>query len=131
MPRVDPGAFVKFGGLNCIGQLINANFNTVSDQQIIMFADAYILDRIIVVNASIEPSLAVGGIYRNPNKVTPVSNPGQVYTGLTAARKYIRLTLNPLISTDALLDATLFFSLTTPQGSACNADIYLFGDVIS
>lgn len=109
-----------------LGAKIGANMNTTSDQTIAMDCSKYIVDKIIVTNASTSLTLAAGGLYTAASKGgTAVVGAGQVYTGLTAASKFSALTL--AVTTDTLTAAQLFLSLTTAQGGAASADIYIYG----
>jgi hypothetical protein len=50
-----------------------------------------------------------------------------VYTALTASTKYLNCTLATLATTDVFTVSTLYLALTTGQGSACTADVFVFG----
>lgn len=117
------------GDNRTIFTLIGANMNTTADQA---FSKSFpfttfILDTIIVTNASGAILLAAGGIYTAPAKGgTAIVAAAQVYTGLTSTTKVI----NPTIAsagTDLRSDSTLYLSLTTAMGSAATADIYVVG----
>ena len=122
-----------------VGKLIGANFNVTTDQAIpIQIADTddvvqthegdFILADIIVRNASISLTTAVGGIYTAASKggSAIVANT-QVYSALTSSVKWVALTKASISLTDVLNQANLYFSLTTAQGAAATADIYVFG----
>lgn len=100
--------------------------NTTSDQKIAMNSSNYIVDKILVTNASTSLTLAAGGLYTASSKGgTAVVGAGQVFTALTASTKYFALTL--AVTADILTATQLFLSLTTAQGGAATADIYIFG----
>lgn len=122
-----------------VGKLIGANFNVTTDQAIpLQIADTddvvqthegdFILADIIVRNASISLTTAVGGIYTAASKggSAIVANT-QVYSALTSSVKWVALTKASISLTDVLNQANLYFSLTTAQGAAATADIYVFG----
>lgn len=122
-----------------VGKLIGANFNVDTDQAIpIQISDDddvvtpdvgdFIVANIIVRNASVSLTTAVGGIYTAPAKggSAIVAN-SQVYSALTSAVKYVGLTLAGIALTDVLNQENLYLSLTTPQGAAATADIYVYG----
>lgn len=114
-----------------IGKLTSANFNSTADQAIKIDASKYIIRRIIVTNASTSLTLAAGGVYDAASKGgNAVVGSTQIYTGLTGSTKYTDLTLASILSTDTLTAATLYFALTTGQGGAASADIYIFGEVL-
>jgi hypothetical protein len=113
-----------------LGLLKGANLNTTSDQAItVLNATKYIIDKIIVTNASATPTLAAGGFYSAASKGgTVIVGTGQVFTALSAVTKFIALTL--ALTTDSLAAQTLYLSLTTANGSALTADVYIYGFVL-
>lgn len=114
-----------------IGLLRGANMNTTADQPIICTPSRYIIRRVIVTNASVNMTTAVGGIYTGVSKSgTALVPAGQVYTSLTAASKFIDTSLAPSTGTDTFTNQGLYFSLTTPQGVAATADVYIYGDAV-
>jgi hypothetical protein len=123
--------------LNFLGKLIGANMNVTTDQAIALseygldpaYTKLYV-DRIVVTNASVSLTTAVGGVYTAASKggTALVANT-QAYSGLTAATLAIELTLaaaRPIITPPG----SVYFSLTTAQGAAATADIYVFGTVL-
>lgn len=112
-----------------LGRLIGANMNSTADQAVPISSSKYIIRRVVVTNASANLTLAVGGIYTGASKggTTIVANT-QLYSALTASSKTLDLTLIAL--TDVLTSTTIYLSLTTAQGLAATADIYLFGDTL-
>ncbi len=114
-----------------LGQLKLADMNVTSDQEIKIGAARYVVRRIVVDNASISLTTAAGGIYTGAAKSgTTVVGAAQAYVALTAASKFLDLTLDAGIATDVLTAATLYFSLTTGQGAAATADVRVFGDAL-
>ena len=125
--------------LRVIAKLLGANMNVITDQalalqisdadnQLVTLAGNFILDKIVVTNASISLTTAVGGVYTAVTKGgTAVVAAGQVYTALTASTKFVALTLANSALTDVLNLSNLYFSLTTAQGAAATADIYVYG----
>lgn len=122
-----------------IGKLIGADFNVTTDQAIpIQISDSddvvllhegdFIVADIVVRNASISLTTAVGGIYTAASKggSVIVAN-SQVYSALTASSKYVSLTRATAATTDVFNLANLYLSLTTPQGAAATADVYVYG----
>lgn len=118
-----------------IAKLVGANLNVTTDQAMVMFgALKYIIRRIVATNVSTDISLGstAGGIYTAAAKGgTTVVGAGQLYTGLTAATKFIDLTLAAGVTSDTLAATQLYFSLTAANGSAATADIYVFGEVLT
>jgi hypothetical protein len=115
-----------------LGKLIGANMNVTTDQLIKIYSKSYIPTKIIVKNVSTNLTLAAGGIYTSDAKggsaIVPFT---QVYSALTGATKYLSLTLAALALTDILTNPFLYLSLTTAQGGAATADIYIFGDTFN
>lgn len=118
-----------------LGVLLGANFNSTADQAIAISSSKYIVRTIIAVNASVSLTTAAGGIYPAAAKGgTPIVAATQAYTALTAASKFLALTLNPAAggpTTDVETATTVYLSLTTAQGAAATADVYIFGDDLS
>lgn len=109
-----------------LGSLIGANMNTTSDQVIAMLSTRYYIDKVIVANASVSLTLAVGGLYTAASKGgSLVLGSAQAYSGLTGSTKI--LSVASLLTSDTLTASTLYLSLTTGQGSAATADWYIYG----
>jgi len=126
----------RFGGI-LLGSLIGANFNVTTDQQITIF-DApakFILRRIVVTNASTSLTTAAGGVYTAVSKGgTAVVAAGQAYSTLTSSGLFLDLTLNTSGSANITVKSNiynLYLSLTTAQGGAATADVYVFGDILT
>jgi hypothetical protein len=119
-------------GSKMLGVLRGANFNSTGDQPIAINLPSgtskYALSKFIVTNVSTSLTLAAGGFYTAAAKGgTAVVAAAQVYSALTGAAKV----LNPTIAvTDTRTETTLYLSLTTAQGGAATADIYIIGDVL-
>ena len=125
----------RFGQI-LLGQLISANMNSTADQQIVIFSAPakYIIRRIVATNASISLTTAAGGVYPAVSKGgTAIVASGQAYSGLTASGKFIDLTIASGYTSggDVLTVGSIYLSLTTPQGAAATADIYVFGDIVT
>ncbi len=125
----------RFGQI-LLGQLISANMNSTGDQQIVIFSAPakYIIRRIVATNASISLSTAAGGIYPAVSKGgTAIVAAAQAYSGLTTSAKFVDLTVASAYTTggDVLTVKSIYLSLTTPQGAAATADIYVYGDIIT
>ena len=122
-----------------LAQLLAANFDTTADQTIpiVDTISKFCFTRIIVTNASLSLTTAVGGFYPQPSKGgTAIVANTQVYSGLTVASSLINPTLSSYGSGTAfdstiLTSFSVYFSLTTAQGVASVADIYLCGIVLA
>lgn len=113
-----------------IGYLIGADFNSTGDQAIALAGvGRWALRKIVVCNASISLTTAAGGLYTATSKGgVAIVAASQAYTALTNANKYLDLTLTATPGTDVLTVNTIYLSLTTAQGAAATADVFLFGD---
>jgi hypothetical protein len=110
--------------------------NSTDDQQIVIFSAPakYIIRRIVATNASISLTTAVGGIYPAVSKGgTAIVANTQVYSGLSASGKFVDLTVASGYTSggDVLTVKSIYLSLTTPQGAAATADIYVYGDIVT
>lgn len=115
----------------CLGRLKGANFNATTDQAIPINSSRYVVRKIVVNNASISLTTAAGGVYTAASKGgTALVAAGQVYSALTASTKFVDLTLEAVAGTDVVTATTLYLSLTTAQGAAATADIYVYGDAL-
>ncbi len=118
------------GSHRVLGSLVGADMNSTADQAIAISAAKYVIRGIVATNASINLTTAVGGVYAAASKAgTAIVANTQAYSALTAASKFVDLTLAG--ETDTRTLATIYLSLTTAQGAAATADIYVIGDVIS
>lgn len=126
-------------GSTIIASLRGANFNTTADQPIVIPPGiaAFQLTGIVVTNAAISLSTAVGGFYPAASKGgTPIVSAAQVYSSLTTINALLQCTLASFGSTTRFSGSNLgvvagqfaiWFALTTPQGVAATGDIYLQG----
>ena len=115
------------------GVLKGANFNSTADQAISIISPTqkYRITDIMVVNASVSLASAVGGFYTAASKGgTQIVPSSQAYSGLTgAAINALGSSLN--VANTNMVQAvfnlnTIYLSLTTPQGAAATADVYVF-----
>ena len=127
----EQSALVALMGYGMLGQVmlgkaIGVNMNSTADQSITIRSSNYIIRRIVVTNASASLTTAAGGVYSAASKGgTAIVASGQAYSALTTSVKVLDLTL---ANTDRRTETTLYLSLTTGQGSASTANIYIFGD---
>jgi hypothetical protein len=122
-----------------LASLRAANFNTTNDQPIAIpqRVTAFALTGIIVTNASLSLTTAVGGFYPQAAKAgTPIVAAAQAYSTLTTANALLNATLAAFGSGTRFSSANLgtiggllniWFALTTAQPVAATADIYLVG----
>lgn len=114
-----------------LGFLAGANLNSTSDQSIYVQSTAWVLRRITCTNASGTVVTAIGGIYSGKSKTGTAIVPAiQTYAGL-AVGIYKDLTLAAIVGSSTGGNNVVYFSLTTPEGSAKTCDIALWGDDLS
>ena len=106
-----------------------ANFNSTADQALtpmLNFA-SYLVTRIRIVDASISLTTAAGGFYTGASKggVTVVAA-GQTYSALTGPTLGMDATISAA-GMDRLVASIMYLSLTTAQGSAATAGVYVIG----
>ena len=125
----------QFGGI-LLGTLIGANMDSTDDQIITMFSNPSksIIRRIVVANASISLTTAAGGVYTAASKggVAVVAS-SQAYSSLSSSGLFLDLTLNTSGSASTTVKSSipnLYLSLTTAQGAAATADVYVYGDIL-
>jgi hypothetical protein len=122
------------------GRLIGANFNSTSDQPIIVTTPSpnYAVEFIWVSNPSTSLTTAAGGIYSAASKggVAVVAS-SQAYSVLTSntantSGNGLLLTLSTAGGNQTVFtqNTTLYLSLTTPQGAAATADVRVFCDTL-
>lgn len=130
-------------GNTILAKLLSADFNSILDQslQLPNTITAFGISSIIVTNASLSLTTAVGGFYPTTAKGgTAIVVNTQVYSSLTTAAKLLNPTLAAGASTTRYSSAnvdvisgylTIYLSLTTAQGVAGTADVYLLGTDLS
>lgn len=116
-----------------IAKLIGANFNVTTDQ---LFSACWPLtsvkwgiSKVLVTNCSASITTAVGGIYSAASKGgTPIVAAAQAYTG-TGVNSLQSLTI-AAAGAASVWAIDPYLSLTTPEGSAATADVYIIGNII-
>ena len=114
-----------------LGFKLGLDMNVTTDQQITMVNGGakFRISKITVLNASIDLTTAAGGVYPSASKGgTAIVANTQVYTALSNSAYAVDLTLvaTPAKTVYAATQA-LYLSLTTAQGAAATADVYVFG----
>ena len=117
-----------------LASLIGANMNVTTDQPLIprfdLTALKYAVNSILVTNASLSLTTAVGGVYTAAAKAgTAIVAATQAYSGLTVSTSLLAATIAAAGSASVFSVAPIL-SLTTAQGAAATVDVYLIGTVI-
>lgn len=118
------------GPQGVITLLRSANFNSTADQAMAIpsHITKFIITQILVTNCSVSMTLAAGGFYPAASKGgTAIVASTQVYTTLSSSTINLSTTLATGILTTTFAISTIYFSLTTAQGSAATCDIYVIG----
>lgn len=122
-------------GQRVLAMLQGADFNNTGDQPLVIPStiQAFQLTGLLITNASLSITTAVGGFYPAPSKGgTAIVANTQVYSSLTGSSLLLPATLSSYANTTrfspaVLTNNSIYFSLSTPQGALCNADIYAIG----
>ena len=134
MPSVIPdGQIVGTIGAQCVvGQILGANMNVTTDQQFNWVQGGkFIVTGMVSTNASLSMTTAAGGVYNTTSKSGVIVAAATTYSNLTVATS-AQLTLTAATNVWTYTSTTMpYLSLTTGQGSAATADIYLIGYVIA
>ncbi len=126
--------FYYTGAYVLLGKLTSANMNVTTDQGIAIHLPAgvakYTVEKIDVTNAAVSLTTAAGGIYTAVAKGgTAIVAAAQAYAALNGtAAKLLSLTL--AVTNSTFTAPILYLSLTTPQGGAALADVYIWGRLL-
>lgn len=125
------GGLVATGTEILLGSRIGANMNSTADQIINLTrvgSKSYRITRIYVTGASTSLTTVAGGVYTATSKGgTALVAASQVYSGLTGATIGLDLTI---AAVRTLSQNAIYLSLTTAQGAAATANVYVFGYIL-
>lgn len=119
-----------------LATLLNASFNAaLVDQPILLPAtlNYFQLTGILIAGASESLTAAAGGFYPQANQAgSPIVAAAQTYSALTSSLLLMNATLTAYgqaqyFSRAQITNWAIYFNLTTAQGSAATANIYLLG----
>lgn len=111
--------------VRCIGRLIGANMNVTTDQVITLDAGQFKIEGVYVTKSSVSLTTAAGGVYTVASKGgTAVVAASQSYSTLVAATNVLPCTMAAMPTVSS---GSLYLSLTTAQGVAATADVFVFG----
>lgn len=116
-------------GLLAYSTGINANSAT-TDTALTMLAGNYIIEQVIVTNASISLTTATAGLFTAAGGAGTTLCSDQALTPLTATTKWMELSQQLVVGTDRFTAGTLYFRIGTAQGAAATLDVYIYGRVI-
>jgi hypothetical protein len=130
---ISDGQVPSVVGSQCVvGSIIGANMNITTDQQFNWAQGGkFIVTGMISTNPSLSMTTAAGGVYNATSKSGVIVAAATTYSNLTVATS-AQLTLTAATNVWTYTAATMpYLSLTTGQGVAATADIYLIGYVIA
>jgi hypothetical protein len=123
---------VGIGGPTLIGRLLGANMNITTDQAIPLLINSsqhYIAFYMVVKNCSVSLTAAQGAVYGAASKTGALfgttTTPYTGCTGATTDQAVAAATSNQFLGQSA----PPILSLTTAQGAAATADVYIWGFV--
>lgn len=127
MSTVNVNAGVAYSATEVLlGKLSGANLNSTLDQAISLLSGNKRITRIVATGPSGTTATAAGGIYTAASKGgTAIVAASQTYSALTGTLK-----LNLTLAGDYITGSTIYFSLTTAEGSASLCNIHVFGEVL-
>lgn len=122
-----------------IASLLNADFNTTSDQILTLatYLKSFMLTRVIVTNSPTSLNVAVGGLYTAASKGgQAIVAASQAYSALTGAQGLLNATLttyaqNNQFNRTNVPSWNFYLSLTTAQGATAPAAVYIVGIELS
>lgn len=120
---------LPLGTESVLFRIIGANMNITTDQiftKVGSFTN-FLITEIRATNASASLALAVGGVYTAASKGgNAIVAASQVYSVLTGATVGLSLT-RAGVGNGVQTTAAPYLSLTTGNGSAATADVYIIG----
>jgi len=136
-----PAAALSAGAsrLFLAGKLAGANFNSTADQAIALAPPAWVTNwivaEVVVANPSTSLTAAQGAFYAAASKTNAFFNTSATtsYANLTAANRAQVMAANQIGGGGAAMtylysgSTTIYLSLTTAQGGAATADVYVIG----
>lgn len=115
-------------GYGVLGSVTAWNLNAgVTDTPLTMLSSRYIVDKIVVENASANLTVATGGVFTAAGGGGTTLAADQALSALTASSKFLELTLAGIVGTDVVTAATLYARCGTPQGGAATANLWVMG----
>lgn len=118
----------KPSNLTLLGKGDSLDMNVTTAQAILISSAKYVIRKIIVTDASISLTTAVGGVFAEVGASTALVGAGQAYSALTAAGKFVDLTLATAATQNVRTETAIYLKLATPQGAAATANFFIFGD---
>ncbi len=116
-----------FGNYGLIASASNVDMNAAADTNLTLKAGRYIIDRIVLENASLSLTTATAGLFTAAGGGGTTLAADQALAALTASTKFLELTKEAILGTDIRTETTLYLRVGTPQGAAATANLSIFG----
>lgn len=111
-----------------LGSVIGMDLNAAgTDNAVSITATKYIIDKVIVTDASVNLTTATIGVFTAAGGGGTALALDQAVANLTAAAKFDYLTLEAVVGTDYRTEATLQVRCGTAQGAPATANAYIMG----
>lgn len=123
-------ARATLGVLSNMGLLVSStgvDANATADTNLIVPATRYVIDAIVVENASLSLSAATAGLFTAAGGGGTTLAADQALSALTASGKFAELTPAGILATDVRTEGTLYLRVGTPQGAAATFNVHIFG----
>jgi hypothetical protein len=115
-------------GYGILGSVTAWDVNSATtDTAITMRSARYVIDRVMLDNASISLTTATGGLFTAAGGGGTTIAADQALSALTASTKIRNLTLQAITGTDVFTSGTLYARCGTPQGAAATVNLRIFG----
>lgn len=118
------GLFANYG---LLAEAQGINVNAVADTSLTVGASRYVIDRIIVANATLSLTTATAGLFTAAGGGGVTLAADQALSALTSSAKYLELSEQAIVGTDVRTEGTLYFRIGTAQGSAGTVSVSIFG----
>ena len=123
---IHPSNLATNQAIRLLGVLVGVNVNATGDNAIPVFnTSSFSVTNFIVTNASTSLTTAVAAVYPAANaQGTAIVAASTALSGNTAANVVNQLTV---ASTVVQSTQNIYFRVTTAQGAAATADVYVYG----
>lgn len=123
---IHPSNLASNQAIRLIGVLTGVNVNAVGDNAIpVQNTGNFSVTNVIVTNASTSLTTAVAAVYPQPNaQGTAIVAAATALSGNTGSTVVNQLTV---ASTALQSTQNIYFRVTTAQGAAATADVYVYG----
>lgn len=115
-----------------LGSATAVDMNSANnDNAIVIESSRYIIDAVIVENASISLTTATAGLFTAVAAGGTTIAADQALSALTASTKFKDLTLQAVATTDVVTTGTIYFRTGAAQGAPATANVWILGRTLS